>query len=292
MNHLHAVPSGSPRVLRAGRFSLPLDRPLIMGVVNVTPDSFSDGGRYLDPKAALAHARKLVADGADILDVGGESSRPGAQPVGTEEELRRILPVVEGLAHANVPVSVDTMHPEVMRRAIAAGASMINDILALQAPGALEAVAESSAAVCLMHMQGEPRTMQASPRYENVVAEVREFLAARVQAALEAGIGTERIVIDPGFGFGKTARHNIELLRHLHLLQVGDHPLLAGLSRKSLIGKITGRGPDRRLAGSLAAALLAVRHGARIVRVHDVAETCDALLLWRAVSDPSFEIEP
>src|SRR5690606_31000968 len=192
----------------------------------------------------------------------------------------------------NVPVSVDTMHPEVMRRAIAAGASMINDILALQAPGALEAVAESSAAVCLMHMQGEPRTMQASPRYENVVAEVREFLAARVQAALEAGIATERIGIDPGFGFGKTARHNIELLRHLHLLQVGDHPLLAGLSRKSLIGKITGRGPDRRLAGSLAAALLAVRHGARIVRVHDVAETCDALLLWRAVSDPSFEIEP
>ncbi len=254
-----------------------------MGVVNVTPDSFSDGGRYHDPGAAIAHGRRLIDEGADILDIGGESSRPGADPVSEEEELRRVLPVLEGVADCGVPLSVDTVKPAVMGRAIAAGATMINDIAALQAPGALEAVAASDAAVVLMHMQGEPRTMQAAPTYGDVVADVKEFLAQRVAAAQTAGIALERIVVDPGFGFGKRVEHNLELLRHLDRLAELELPVLVGLSRKSTLGALTGRPVDQRMSASVAAALIAAAKGAKILRVHDVAATRDALAVWTAV---------
>jgi len=253
-----------------------------MGVVNVTPDSFSDGGRFLEPKAAVDHAKALIGEGADLLDVGAESSRPGAQGVSAEEELSRLIPVLEGLRGCTVPVSVDTTKPEVMRRAIAAGAAMINDIGALRAAGALEAVAESDAAVCLMHMQGEPRTMQKEPRYGDVAAEVAAFLEERVAAAEAAGIERERIAVDPGFGFGKTVAHNFELLRRLDRIVSIGVPVVAGWSRKSTLGAITGRAADDRLAGGLAAALLAVQRGARIVRVHDVAATRDAFAVLAA----------
>ena len=232
-------------VLKLGRFSLSLERPLIMGIVNITPDSFSDGGKYLDPGHAFDHARQLLDEGADILDIGGESSRPGAQPVTVDEELRRVLPVLEKLVELPVPVSVDTCKPEVMRRALAAGAAMINDIFALRSDGALDAVAGSNAAACLMHMQGEPRTMQEAPHYRDVVGEVETFLTERAIAALAAGIGHDRIVLDPGFGFGKTPQHNLELIRALPRLREAGYPLLAGLSRKGLFGKIVGRG-DRK----------------------------------------------
>ncbi|MCL4802604.1 MAG: dihydropteroate synthase [Burkholderiales bacterium] len=248
-----------------------------MGVVNVTPDSFSDGGRYLDADAAIAHARRLVDEGADIVDVGGESSRPGAAPVPAARELERIAPVLEALAGGAVPVSVDTAKPEVMREAIGLGASMINDINALRAPGAPAAVAGADVAVCLMHMRGEPRTMQEAPRYADVVGEVCSFLAERAAAAVAAGIAPDRIVIDPGFGFGKTVAHNRALLRSLDALAALGYPVLAGLSRKSTLGRITGRPAGERLAASVAAALLAVERGARILRVHDVAGTRDAL---------------
>lgn len=254
-----------------------------MGIVNVTPDSFSDGGRYYDPARAVAHARQLVEEGADLLDIGGESSRPGAQPVSTEEELRRVLPVIEALVGVGVPLAVDTVKPEVMRRAVAAGASFINDIAALRAPGALEAAAASDAAVCLMHMQGEPRTMQTAPSYGDVVAEVRDFLAARVAAAQAAGIAALRIVVDPGFGFGKRLEHNLALLRHLGQYTDMGACVLAGLSRKSMLGEITGRTVSLRNTASVVAALLAARNGARILRVHDVAATKDALAVWSAV---------
>jgi len=254
-----------------------------MGVVNVTLDSFSDGGRYLDPEAAIAHARALIGEGADILDIGAESSRPGARGVSAEEELSRLMPVLEGLRDCAVPISVDTVKPEVMRAAIAAGASMINDITALRSPGALEAVVGSDVGVCLMHMQGEPRTMQQSPSYRDVVAEVAAFLAERVVAAEAAGIARERIVVDPGFGFGKTVAHNFELLRNLDRIAAIGLPVVAGWSRKSTLGAITGRAADDRLAGSLAAALLAVERGARILRVHDVAATRDALAVFAAL---------
>ena len=254
-----------------------------MGVVNVTPDSFSDGGRFVDPKSAVDHANTLIAEGADILDIGAESSRPGARDVSVEEELSRLMPVLEALSDRAVPISVDTVKPEVMRAAIAAGASMINDITALCSPGALEAVAESDVAVCLMHMQGKPRTMQKDPRYGDVVAEVAAFLEQRVAAALAAGIARERIAIDPGFGFGKTVAHNFELLRDLDRFAALGLPVLAGWSRKSTLGAITGRGAEDRLAASLAAALLAVERGARIVRVHDVAATRDALAVLAAL---------
>lgn len=270
-------------VLRLGRYALPLDRPLVMGVVNVTPDSFSDGGRYLDPRAAIEHARRLAAEGADILDVGGESTRPGSLPVGEAEELDRVLPVLEGVLTLGIPVSVDTTKPAVMRAALAAGAAMVNDVNALRSPGALEAVAASPAGVCLMHMRGEPRTMQANPVYADLVAEVRDFLAARAAACEAAGIARERIVIDPGFGFGKTVEHNLALLRALPELAALGFPVLAGLSRKSTLGEITGRPVGERLAASVAAALLAVERGARIVRVHDVAATRDALAVLEAV---------
>jgi len=286
-----ALPHSSPltphAVLKLGRFSLTLERPLIMGVVNVTPDSFSDGGRFFVTQQALEHARVLIEQGADILDIGGESSRPAAESVGLDEELRRVMPVLEQLAQMPVPVSVDTCKPEVMRRAIAAGAAMVNDINALREPGALEAVAQSQAAVCLMHMQGEPRSMQRDPQYEDVVAEVTAFLEQRVEAAQQAGIARERIVIDPGFGFGKSTGHNLELLQGLSTIAGLGQPVLVGLSRKSLFGKITGKPVADRVSASVAAALLAVERGAALVRVHDVAATRDALLVLNAIEGHS-----
>ncbi|HKA42317.1 MAG TPA: dihydropteroate synthase [Burkholderiales bacterium] len=255
-----------------------------MGVVNVTPDSFSDGGKFMDARAAVAHARQLIEEGAHILDIGGESSRPGAAPVSADDECARIVPVVRALRDDAIPVSVDTVKPEVMRAVLAEGATMINDITALAAPGALETVAAGDCAVCLMHMQGGPRTMQLSPRYDNVVREVREFLASRVDAVERAGIARDRIVIDPGFGFGKTVEHNLELLRRLDEFTGMNLPVLAGWSRKSSLGTITGRSAADRLPASLAAALIAVQNGAALVRVHDVAATRDALAVWTAVT--------
>jgi dihydropteroate synthase len=255
-----------------------------MGVVNVTPDSFSDGGLFLDPDRAAAHARRLVEEGADILDIGGESTRPGAAVVSLDEERRRVLPVLEQLAGGNVPVSVDTRKPALMREAIAAGASMVNDITALSSPESLDAVRRSQAAVCLMHMQGEPGTMQANPTYRDVVREVRDFLAARIEAAEAAGIARDRIVADPGFGFGKTAEHNLELLRSLAEFRALGVAVLAGLSRKATLGRIAGRDrPEERVHASVAAALIAAQNGAQILRVHDVAATRDALAVWNAV---------
>jgi dihydropteroate synthase len=270
--------------LQCGRFRLSLDRPLIMGVVNVTPDSFSDGGRFLDPAAAITHAQQLIDEGADLVDLGAESSRPGAAAVvSAEEELRRLLPVLRGLRDAAVPVSVDTIKPEVMRAALAEGATMINDINALRAPGAVAAVAAAGAAVCLMHMQGSPGTMQQQPRYGDVVAEVKAFLLERIGSVCAAGIALERVVVDPGFGFGKTLEHNLVLLRHLREFAVLGVPLLAGWSRKSSLGTITGKPADERLAASIAAALIAAQNGAAILRVHDVAATRDALAVLAAV---------
>jgi len=266
-----------------GGATLALDRPRIMGVVNVTPDSFSDGGALDSVEAAVDHALRLVAEGADLLDVGGESTRPGAAAVDEAEELRRVLPVVEALAgRAGVPVSIDTSKPAVMRAALAAGAAMVNDVLALRADGALEAVAEAGAAAVLMHMQGEPRSMQQAPHYDDVVGEVHRFLADRMLACQFAGIDRSRLVVDPGFGFGKTLQHNLELLRGLDRLAPGM-PLLAGLSRKSMIGAITGREVGGRVFGSVAAALIAAQQGAVILRVHDVAATRDALAVWLAL---------
>ena len=276
--------TGPPRALVCGRYTLPLKRPLIMGIVNVTPDSFSDGGQFFDSARAIEHASRLVEEGADILDIGGESTRPGAQPVPAAEELARVLPVLKATRDLPVPVSVDTLKPEVMRAALAEGASMINDVNALRAPGALDAVRASGCGLCLMHMQGEPRTMQTAPHYDDVVAEVKAFLARRIGACEAAGIGRERLVIDPGFGFGKSGQHNLALLRGLGALRELGVAVLAGLSRKSTLGTITGRGSEDRLAASLAAALLAVERGAAIVRVHDVAATRDALLVLRAVN--------
>jgi dihydropteroate synthase len=254
-----------------------------MGVLNVTPDSFSDGGRHDTLAAALEHGTRLADDGAAIVDVGGESTRPGAAAVDTAEELRRVMPVVERLAATiSVPVSVDTRNPEVMRQALAAGATMVNDVSALSAPGALESVAAGGAAVCLMHMQGEPATMQAAPRYGNVVDEVRAFLRRRVEACLAAGIASDRLVVDPGFGFGKSFEHNLALLEGLSAIVSDGLPVLVGLSRKRMIGALTGRGDGERLAGSLAAAIVAAINGARIIRAHDVRETVDALAVLSA----------
>ena len=266
--------------LRCGRFALPLGQPLLMGVVNVTPDSFSDGGRYLEAERAISRAREMIDEGVDLVDVGGESSRPGAAPVGEDVELRRVLPVVEALHR--FPISVDTRRPRVMRAVLDAGASMINDIEALSAPGAIDAVAASGCAVCLMHKKGDPETMQEDPRYDDVVDEVRGFLAARIAECERAGIDRGRIVADPGFGFGKTVEHNLTLLRRLPELAVLGVPLLAGWSRKSSLGRITGRDTEGRLAASLAAALLALLGGAKILRVHDVKETRDAVLVFEA----------
>lgn len=254
-----------------------------MGIVNLTPDSFSGDGLAGDSARAIEHARQQIEAGADLLDLGAESSRPGAIPATLDEELARLLPVLEALAGCGVPISVDTYKPAVMRAAIALGASMINDIYALRMPGAIAAVAESECAVCLMHMQGEPMTMQQSPIYSDVVGEVRDFLARRVAVALAGGIAHDRLLLDPGFGFGKTVAHNLQLLDRLDQVVVDGRPLLAGLSRKSMLGALTGRPVEQRLAASLAAAVLSVQRGARILRVHDVAETRDALAVWQAV---------
>jgi len=270
---------------RCGAFSLSLERPLVMGIVNVTPDSFSDGGRFLDGSKAIAQAMRLVEEGADIIDIGGESSRPGAAPVPADEEVARLLPVLRAMRGVPVPVSVDTVKPEVMRAVLDEGAAMINDITALSAPGAIDVVAGSNCGVCLMHMQGEPRTMQAAPHYEDVVAQVRAYLGRRAKAVETAGVGRDRIVIDPGFGFGKTVRHNLELLRRLDAFAELGLPLLAGWSRKSSLGKITGRPADQRLAASLAAAVMALERGARLLRVHDVAATRDAVSFFCALRD-------
>lgn len=248
-----------------------------MGIVNVTPDSFSDGGR--SSLQALDHALRLIDEGADSLDVGGESTRPGALGVTEQEELDRILPVLEGLRGCGVPISVDTMKPAVMRAALAAGVAMINDVRALQMPGAMEAMRDSDCMICLMHMQGEPRSMQDAPHYRDVVAEVRDFLVARMAACEAAGIARERLCIDPGFGFGKTLEHNLALLRGLPQL-CAIAPVLVGVSRKRMIGEITGRTVGERVVGSVAMALRAVEKGAAILRVHDVAATVDALKVW------------
>jgi len=274
--------------LQCGRFKLALERPLVMGVVNITPDSFSDGGMFADTERAIAHAQRLIGEGVDILDLGGESTRPGAAPVSLEVERRRVLPVLEALASGGVPVAVDTRKPELMREAIAAGAAMINDVTALSGPGALAAVARAPVAVCLMHMQGDPATMQSNPDYRDVVREVRDFLAQRVAVAEAAGIARNRIVVDPGFGFGKTVEHNLALLRSLSEFSSLGGALLAGLSRKAMLGKLTGREPRERVHASVAAALLAVQNGAHIVRVHDVAATRDALAVWNAVQQLNY----
>lgn len=266
-----------------GRFKLTLERPLLMGIVNVTPDSFSTGSGQVDIDDAVKLAFRLIQDGADILDIGGESTRPGADPVPEAVELNRVIPVVNALRDCGVPLSVDTFKPNVMRAALDAGADMINDITAFRDARALELMVSSQCGVCVMHMQGEPRTMQDAPRYTDVATEVRQFLAERCDALVQAGVQPERIVIDPGFGFGKTVEQNYELLRRLPEARVDQLPWLLGLSRKSMIGRVTGREAPERVSGSIAAALAGVARGASIVRVHDVRETRDALNVWEAV---------
>jgi dihydropteroate synthase len=267
-----------PLLLRCADKTVDLSRPVVMGVLNVTPDSFSDGGRFLCLEAAVEQGVRMAAEGAAFIDVGGESTRPGAAAVDADEEARRVLPVITRLRTlTSAVIAVDTSKPEVMRAAAAAGAGLINDVRALQEPASLEAVARSGSAVCLMHMQGEPRTMQHSPHYDDVVSEVRAFLAARVRACRDAGVTADRIVVDPGFGFGKTLEHNLQLLRRLPEIVADGPPVLAGLSRKSMLGTLTQRPPGERLAGSVALAVIAALAGARIIRAHDVAATRDAL---------------
>ena len=276
-------PSRPARLDCGGRVLL-LDRPRIMGILNITPDSFSDGGQWLSPRDALMQAHRMVAAGADMIDVGGESTRPGAAEVSVQQELDRVIPVIEAVwAETRLPISVDTSKPEVMKAAAEAGAGLINDVRALREPGALEAAAGLGLPVCLMHMQGQPRSMQQAPHYDDVCAEVESFLLERATACEAAGIPSDRIVLDPGFGFGKRLEHNLALLNGLDRLSGHGYPVLAGLSRKSMLGAMTGREVDQRLAGSLALALIAARKGAAIVRVHDVAETRDVLEVLRAV---------
>lgn len=269
-------------MLRLGSFKL--DSPAVMGVLNVTPDSFSDGGRYSTVDVALRHAQQMAEQGAAIIDVGGESTRPGARAVNEQEELDRVLPVIEALRRIiDLPISIDTSKPGVMRAAVAAGASIINDVYALQADGALQAAVELQQPVCLMHMQGEPRTMQNEPQYDDVVAEVTQFLRERVAQCVQAGLGEGLIIVDPGFGFGKRPAHNVELLAGLSRVTEIGVPVLVGLSRKSTLGKITGKDVSQLMPASIAAAVLAVQQGAQIVRAHDVAETVDALRVAAAV---------
>jgi dihydropteroate synthase len=283
----------TPQLDCAGRI-LKLDRPRIMGIVNVTPDSFSDGGRHDTVDAAVAHGLRLASEGADLLDVGGESTRPGADEVSLQDELARVLPVIERLAReTGLPISVDTSKPEVMRAAVAAGAGMINDVQALRRDGALEAAAELGVPVVLMHMLGEPRGMQEDPRYDDVVADVHRFLAERVFACEMAGLRKKQLIVDPGFGFGKTLDHNLRLLRQLSRFTDLGVPVLAGLSRKRSLGDITGREVDERVFASVAAAVLAAEGGARIIRVHDVAATVDAVKVWAAVAaQPAYVAGP
>ena len=270
--------------LRCADRTLDLSSPIVMGVVNVTPDSFSDGGRFFDSASAVEHGIRLAAEGAAILDIGGESTRPGAAGVGVEEELRRVLPVIERLRDAtSAVISIDTSKPQVMRAAAAAGAGLINDVRALREPGALEAAAAAGCAVCLMHMQGDPRTMQHAPAYGDVVGEVRAFLLERVQRARAAGLSADALAVDPGFGFGKTLEHNLQLLRHLREVAVEDLPVVVGLSRKSIVGKLTGRQEGERVHGSVALAVIAAQNGARVIRAHDVVATVDALKTLAAV---------
>ena len=274
--------------LQFGRYRFPVDRaarPLVMGVLNVTPDSFSDGGRYASLDVALSHAEEMISAGVDIIDIGGESTRPGAKPLSLQEELDRVMPLVFALRDCGKPLSIDTCKPGVMREVIVAGADMINDINGFRADGALQVVAEADCALCIMHMQKDPQTMQLKPEYLDVYAEVREFLRDRIGLMQQSGIALERLCIDPGFGFGKTLEHNVTLLKNIDRLQEElGLPVLAGVSRKSMIGNLTGKPVEQRMAGSLAGALAAVMHGAKIVRVHDVAETVDALAVWQALS--------
>lgn len=272
------------KTLCCGPYRLSLDRPLVMGIVNLTPDSFSGDGLRGDTARAIAHARRQWEAGADILDLGAESSRPGAIPTPENEELARLLPILAEVTTWGIPISVDTYKPAVMSAALAAGAAMINDINGLRAPGAIAAVSQHECGICLMHMQGQPLTMQAAPAYGDVVTEVRGFLAERVATCRDAGIAAERIVLDPGFGFGKALEHNLALFRNLESLAVDDLPLLVGVSRKSMLGTITGRAVDERLPASLAAAVMAAQGGAKIIRVHDVAATRDALAVLAALA--------
>lgn len=275
--------------LQCGKFQLDLSRPRVMGIVNVTPDSFSDGGHHATVDRAIAHAQQLIQDGADILDIGGESTRPGAAQVSEQAELERVLPVIEGLHGIAIPISIDTYKPAVMRAALCAGASMVNDVNALQTEGALQVLLEHEAAVCLMHKQGVPQTMQQQPEYQEVVSQVSEFLRTRIAACVASGIAPQRIVIDPGFGFGKTLSHNLNLLRELAFFQQLGAPILVGLSRKSMLGAITARDVHERLAGSLAVALLAAQRGAAILRVHDVRETVDVLKILSALRERQYD---
>jgi dihydropteroate synthase len=270
-------------LLRCADRELDLATPVVMGVLNITPDSFSDGGHFVDHPAAFARALRMLEEGATIIDVGGESTRPGALPVSAEEELQRVIPVVRSLVAGGALVSIDTSKPEVICAALEAGAQIVNDVYALRRPGALEAAARGAAAVCVMHMQGEPRSMQQAPRYDDVVREVAGFLAERVAACESAGIARDRLLVDPGFGFGKTVAHNLELLRNLNEIAPPGLPILAGLSRKSMLATLTGRPVEARLAGSLTLAFAALEGGARIIRCHDVAETCDVVKVWTAL---------
>ena len=282
--------------LQCGRFRLTIDgpafRPLVMGVLNLTPDSFSDGGRFASLDAAITQAEHMIEAGVDIIDIGGESTRPGASPVPVDEELRRVMPAIYALRDCGKPLSIDTRRPEVMREAIEAGADMINDINGFRAEGGLRLLRDSDCALCIMHMQGQPQTMQQDPQYVDVVAEVGSFLAAQAQAAQAAGISRKRLCVDPGFGFGKTLEHNLRLLASLGQMQQAlGLPLLAGLSRKGMIGTLTGKPAAERMPGSVAAALFAAAQGARILRVHDVAETVDAIRVWQAAATAARAME-
>jgi dihydropteroate synthase len=278
-----------PEPMQCGRFTFSFERPLVMGILNVTPDSFSDGGLYVEPGKARLQAERMLLDGADIIDIGGESTRPGAPPVPLDEELERVIPLVEELSAANIPVSVDTYKPEVMRHALAAGADLINDIWGFRMPGAIDAVRDSQCGVCVMHMLGEPQTMQiGEPAYNDVVADIRAFLEERVNSMMSAGVEKNRISVDPGFGFGKTVEHNYALLARLPQTSpiVGSRlPILAGMSRKSMLGAVVNRPAPERVAASIAAAVCAAERGAAIIRVHDVAQTVDALKIWAATRD-------
>jgi len=281
-----ATPSRTPLEFSCGRYRLTLDRPLVMGILNVTPDSFSDGGKFLARDAALRHAEQMLADQVDLIDIGGESTRPGAAPLPLAEELERVVPLVEALRDCGVPLSIDTYKPAVMQAALAAGADLINDIWGFRQPGAIEAVAGRACGLCVMHTAGDPQTMQAHPEYPDVVGEVAAFLAARVVELERAGVDRARISIDPGFGFGKSVAHNYALLARLRELTALGVPVLAGLSRKSMLGAVTGRhSAPERVAASIAAAVCAAERGATLIRVHDVAATVDALKVWRATRE-------